>query len=297
MRRAPRAAGDARACAGRDAHIPADGGAKRGPAVTTSEHQTGDPAAKAPTGQAVWLRDLLLIALTFASGAVDAISYFGLRKTFSAFMTGNIVFLGFGIANIKGPALLPVICALSAFAVGSYLGLRISMLRSQESGWWPRKISVLLTVTAMSEAAFVGMWVATNGQPSAAITDVLIVLYSLGMGMQTAAVRSLGVQGVFTTAGTFTLVALTSTFAGSRSNSRDAAPGRRSRRVGHGSRGRRSTLPARAHLRARPATRCHFRRDPAWGGSSITTAYRLVSNRSWTPLRTWRSVEGEGAQP
>ena len=159
----------------------------------------------------------VLIALTFASGAVDAISYFGLGKTFSAFMTGNIVFLGFGIANIKGPALLPVICALSAFAVGSYLGLRISMLRSQESGWWPRKMSVLLTVTAMSEAAFVGVWVATNGQPSAAITDVLIVLYSLGMGMQTAAVRSLGVQGVFTTAGTFTLVALTSTFAGCRS--------------------------------------------------------------------------------
>ena len=160
---------------------------------------------------------MLLIALTFASGAVDAISYFGLGKTFSAFMTGNIVFLGFGIANINGPALLPVICALSAFAVGSYLGLRISMLRSQESGWWPRKMSVLLTVTAMSEAAFVGVWVATNGQPSAAITDVLIVVYSLGMGMQTAAVRSLGVQGVFTTAGTFTLIALTSTFAGSRS--------------------------------------------------------------------------------
>lgn len=197
--------------------MPADVGAIRGPAVTTSERQTGDPAAKAPAGQAVWLRDLLLIALTFASGAVDAISYFGLGKTFSAFMTGNIVFLGFGIANIKGPALLPVICALSAFAVGSYLGLRISMLRSQESGWWPRKISVVLTVTAMSEAAFVCVWVATNGQPSAAITDVLIVLYSLGMGMQTAAVRSLGVQGVFTTAGTFTLVALTGTFAGSRS--------------------------------------------------------------------------------
>lgn len=78
-------------------------------------------------------------------------------------------------------------------------------------------MSVLLTVTAMSEAVFAGVWLATNGQPSAAMADVLIALYSLGMGMQTAAVRSLGVQGVFTTAGTFTLVALTSTFAGSRS--------------------------------------------------------------------------------
>jgi uncharacterized membrane protein YoaK (UPF0700 family) len=41
---------------------------------------------------------------------------------------------------------------------------------------------------------------------------------SLAMGLQTAAVRSLGVQGIFTTAGTFTLVAFAGTFAGSRSN-------------------------------------------------------------------------------
>jgi uncharacterized membrane protein YoaK (UPF0700 family) len=39
------------------------------------------------------LRDLPLVALTVASGAVDAISYLALGKTFSAFMTGNIVFL------------------------------------------------------------------------------------------------------------------------------------------------------------------------------------------------------------
>jgi uncharacterized protein DUF1275 len=45
-----------------------------------------------PGGQR--FRDSLLIALTVASGAVDAISYFGLGKTFSAFITGNMVFLG-----------------------------------------------------------------------------------------------------------------------------------------------------------------------------------------------------------
>jgi hypothetical protein len=64
-------------------------------------------------------RDLMLVALTVASGAVDAISYFGLGKIFSAFMTGNIVFLGFGIANMKEPCLPPVL-ALSTFAAGSF---------------------------------------------------------------------------------------------------------------------------------------------------------------------------------
>ncbi len=54
----------------------------------------------------VSLRDWLLFALTLSSGAVDAISYFGL-KIFSAFMTGNLVFLGFGIADIVGSPDLP----------------------------------------------------------------------------------------------------------------------------------------------------------------------------------------------
>ncbi|MCW2649537.1 MAG: hypothetical protein JWR32_513 [Mycobacterium sp.] len=162
------------------------------------------------------VRDLFLVALTIASGAVDAISYFGLGKTFSAFMTGNIVFLGFGIAKLKGPALLPVICALSAFAVGAYIGLRIATRRSDEPGSWPGRMSALLILVAISEAGFLAVWSATSGHPTHRIGDVLIALFSLAMGIQTAAVRSLGVQGVFTTAGTFTLVAFAGTLAGSR---------------------------------------------------------------------------------
>jgi uncharacterized membrane protein YoaK (UPF0700 family) len=42
---------------------------------------------------------VLLVALTVASGAVDAVSYFGLGKIFSAFMTGNMVFFGFAIKH------------------------------------------------------------------------------------------------------------------------------------------------------------------------------------------------------
>nr|EJI94388.1 putative membrane protein [Rhodococcus sp. JVH1] len=74
-------------------------------------------------------------------------------------------------------------------------------------------------MVAIAEAGFLAVWVATAGQSSTAITDVLIVLFSLAMGIQTAAVRSLGVQGVFTTAGTFTLVAFAETLAGSRPRS------------------------------------------------------------------------------
>jgi uncharacterized membrane protein YoaK (UPF0700 family) len=139
-----------------------------------------------------------------------------LRPPFSAFMSGNIVFLGFGIANMKEPC-LPAVLALATFAAGSYLGSRITTLRSQESGWWPPTMSVLLSLVAIAEAGFLIAWMATAGHPSTAMADVLLVLFSLAMGLQTAAVRSLGVQGVFTTAGTFTLVALAGTLAGSPS--------------------------------------------------------------------------------
>jgi uncharacterized membrane protein YoaK (UPF0700 family) len=178
-------------------------------------HRDSTDGSKAGNGDN--LRDLLLVALTVASGAVDAISYFGLGKIFSAFMTGNIVFLGFGIAEIEGPDVIPVIFALSMFTVGSYVGLRITARQSKVHGLWPRSVTILLAIVAIAEAGFLVAWSATAGHPSTGLADVLIAMFSLAMGIQTAAVRSLGVQGVFTTAGTFTLVAFTGTFAGSRS--------------------------------------------------------------------------------
>lgn len=165
------------------------------------------------------VRDLLLVALTVASGAVDAISYLGLGKIFSAFMTGNLVFLGFSIAEIEGPDVVPVIVALVMFTAGAFLGLRFTAMRSNESGSWFPAVTVLLAFVAIAEASFLVVWLSTAGHPSTVDADVLIALSSLAMGIQTAAVRSLGVQGIFTTAGTFTLVAFAGTFAGSRSRS------------------------------------------------------------------------------
>lgn len=161
------------------------------------------------------IRDWLLIALTLSTGAVDAISYFGLGKVFSAFMTGNLVYLGFGIANLGGPDLVPIVCALALFTVGSYLGTRFT-LPSQGHGVWPRRVSATLSVVAILEAVFLAVWMAYAGQPTIMMSNVLITLLSLAMGLQMAAIRSLGVQGVFTTAATFTLLAFAGDFGGSR---------------------------------------------------------------------------------
>jgi hypothetical protein len=41
------------------------------------------------------IRDLSLVGSTISTGAVDAMSFLGLGKVFSAFVTGDIAFLGF----------------------------------------------------------------------------------------------------------------------------------------------------------------------------------------------------------
>ena len=68
-------------------------------------------------------RDLLLFALTVSSGAVDAISFLALGKVFTAFMTGNLAFLGMGIAGSAGaPSSWAVLASMAGFAGGVYIG-------------------------------------------------------------------------------------------------------------------------------------------------------------------------------
>jgi uncharacterized membrane protein YoaK (UPF0700 family) len=70
----------------------------------------------------VRVRNRLLAALTVSSGAVDAISFLALGKIFTAFMTGNIAFLGMGIAGYPGaPRIASVLASMAGFAGGVYL--------------------------------------------------------------------------------------------------------------------------------------------------------------------------------
>ena len=165
------------------------------------------------------IRDFLLIGLTFASGSVDAIAFLGLNKVFSAFMTGNLVFLGIATAGANEPELDRVIPALVAFAIGVYAAVRI-VRPTRGSSSWPRRVSIALCVTALAQAAFFGGWLATSGLPSRGVGDALIALSALAFGIQSTAVMSLDLKGVFTTAATATLILLVSDEAGwSRSTS------------------------------------------------------------------------------
>jgi uncharacterized membrane protein YoaK (UPF0700 family) len=168
-------------------------------------------ADPAPNGgerhAAVLHRNRLLVLLTLSSGAVDAICFLGLGKVFTAFMTGNFVFLGLRIAGAPGPHTVSVIVALCAFAAGVCLATRI-LSPASRSDVWPRRVTLALGVTVVAQAAFAALWLSVSGHASLTAACFLLGISALGMGFQTAAVFSLGIQGVFTTAATATFTVL-----------------------------------------------------------------------------------------
>jgi uncharacterized membrane protein YoaK (UPF0700 family) len=160
------------------------------------------------------VRDMLLNGLTFSSGAVDAISFLELGKVFTAFMTGNVAFLGMRVADAGGPGWSAIIAATAAFAVGVYLGTLIVHSKGDgTSGVWPRHVTVVLGLSLICHVGFQILWLAVRGHPSTNVANWLIGLWGVAMGMQSAAVRSLHVEGVFTTAATATFIFLFGDFA------------------------------------------------------------------------------------
>jgi uncharacterized membrane protein YoaK (UPF0700 family) len=157
------------------------------------------------TRERTTVRDLLLVGLTFSSGAVDAICFLGLGKIFTAFQTGNLVFLGIDAADAGGPDLLRVACSLLGFAAGVFVGARL-VRGSDGSGLWSRRVTVALCVTLAAQIAFFVLWAVTSGRPGTASGDVLAAVAAVAMGLQSAAVMSLAVAGVFTTAATATVI-------------------------------------------------------------------------------------------
>jgi uncharacterized membrane protein YoaK (UPF0700 family) len=146
-----------------------------------------------------------LLALTFTTGLVDAVSYLGLGHVFTANMTGNIVLLGFGIAGAGGLPVLAPLVSLGAFLVGAAAG---GVFGSRMQGRHPRHLSGAL----MIEASLVGV-----AAILAAVLDVrasslsgyaIIALLALAMGVRNATVRRIGVADLTTTVLTMTLTGL-----------------------------------------------------------------------------------------
>jgi uncharacterized membrane protein YoaK (UPF0700 family) len=97
---------------------------------------------------------VLLNALSVSSGAVDAVSFVDLGKVFSAFMTGNIAFLGLQVAG--APGAVAILSSTAAFALGVLLSMAI-VKPSQGTGTWPQRVTIALAVSLIPHAVLLSV--------------------------------------------------------------------------------------------------------------------------------------------
>jgi len=147
---------------------------------------------------------VLLVGLTIVTGLVDAFSYLSLGHVFVANMTGNVVFLGFGLAGVGGISLVASLVAVLAFALGAAAGGRWSVRRAPHRGH-------LLAVAAAAQAVLVvaaAVVAASAGVGGTAVRLVLVALLAVAMGGQNAVARRMAVPDLTTTVLTLTVTGL-----------------------------------------------------------------------------------------
>jgi uncharacterized membrane protein YoaK (UPF0700 family) len=147
---------------------------------------------------------VLLVGLTVVTGLVDAFSYLSLGHVFVANMTGNVVFLGFGLAGAGDIAIAGSVVAILAFTLGAATG-----------GWWaiqraPHRGHLLAAAAAAQAGLVVGAAVVaqTARVQGSAARLTLVGLLAVAMGGQNAVARRLAVPDLTTTVLTLTVTGL-----------------------------------------------------------------------------------------
>ncbi len=147
----------------------------------------------------------VLLALTLTTGLIDAASYLGLGHVFTANMTGNIVLLGFGLANAGGLPVLAPLISLGAFLLGAAIGGRLG-IGIAEKHERVLLIAVASEVALLALAAVVAYAIHVKVGSNSAYA--IIALVALAMGVRNAIVRKLAVPDMTTTVLTMTLTGL-----------------------------------------------------------------------------------------
>jgi uncharacterized membrane protein YoaK (UPF0700 family) len=147
----------------------------------------------------------LLLALTVATGLIDAVSILALGRVFVANMTGNIVFIGFAVAGAPGFSLSASLAALGGFLVGASLGGALVSRFGVHRGVLLRNavaLEVMLLVVAL-------LVVTIGPEKLGSVRQgVTAAAAALAMGVQNAVVRRLAVPDLTTTVLTMTLTGI-----------------------------------------------------------------------------------------
>jgi uncharacterized membrane protein YoaK (UPF0700 family) len=135
---------------------------------------------------------LLLIALTFVTGVLDAVTYLDFGHVFAANMTGNFILLGLGVLRADDLSVTASVVAVAGFLIGVAGGGRLARsLEPRGQRWVVTSVSSALGVSVLALVA-------------AAYRDVLgeypaLVLLASAMGSINATASRIGISCLTTT--------------------------------------------------------------------------------------------------
>lgn len=163
--------------------------------------------------------DVLVLLLSAAAGAIDAVSFIGFG-VFTSAMTGNTALLGVAIGQGKLQAGIKAAVALAAYVLGA---LAATAVETRTGG----RVRLILVVEAVLLAGFAAMVLAGSRlHPPLLSRSVAIGLGAMGMGAQAIAARAVDAPGIPTVVFTSTLTAITEAigrflFGGKKAKSAD----------------------------------------------------------------------------
>jgi uncharacterized membrane protein YoaK (UPF0700 family) len=161
-------------------------------------------------------------ALTFGTGAIDVTTLTHLHGVFASVITGNLMFTGLGIAHGDAALVAHTAAAIGGFMIGVAAGTRLTGIRDPDGPRWPLSVTAALGVEFMLLCGFTICWLATGAAPTGRAELGLLATAAVSMGLQSAAMRGLGVT-VATTYLTGTLAGVIAALAGSPRSRGDRA--------------------------------------------------------------------------
>jgi uncharacterized membrane protein YoaK (UPF0700 family) len=173
-------------------------------------HTTEDASSVAGEVLSERLVARLLPVFAAAAGCLDAFCVMRLGGPFASVITGNLVHLGRAIATLDRALAASATTAVAGYALGVAAGS--AGLRRGGAGW-RRRTTLIAAIELVLMACVAAGWLATDGQPDAGVTTLLLVVAAAAMGVQSALSISFGVRGASTTYLTGTLTSLVQTIA------------------------------------------------------------------------------------
>lgn len=149
---------------------------------------------------------IVLLILTFTTGAVDGIAFIGFHHVFIGNMTGNVLLLGVGLTGANGQfAYVRPLVALVCFMVGAVVGGRII---ARQPPMWTTHITSIIGSVGTGILILTVLMVVIPDPISGLKGTVFASLLSVFMGIQAAVARKLNFVDVTTVAVTATIIGL-----------------------------------------------------------------------------------------